>query len=60
LNLKVQGTDKHVVDVIRAIIAFKSILVLQQLRLVVVVGKGVTDTCPKYWKNIHEGKSTSK
>jgi len=33
LNLEVQGTDKHVVDVIRAIIAFKSTLVLQKLHL---------------------------
>ena len=33
LNLQVQGIDKYVVDVIRAIIAFKSTLVLQKLHL---------------------------
>jgi len=33
LNLDVQGTDKHVVDVIRALIAFKSTLLFQKLHL---------------------------
>jgi hypothetical protein len=57
LNLEVHGIDKHMVDVIRAIIAFKSTLVLQKLHL--DLKKSLTSV-PNIGKIIQDGKSTSK
>jgi len=57
LNLEVQGIDKYVVDVIRAIIAFKSTLVLQKLHL--DLKKKLTPV-PNTRKIIYKRKSTYK
>ena len=62
LNLEVQGRDKDVVDVIRAVTAFKSTLVFQKLHLVYIhihIKKSPTPV-PNTGKIIQEEKSTSK